>query len=32
MPFVSGQIEKYVRTQTARGATDELEYLRKYLD
>ncbi|MDH3788437.1 MAG: DUF2505 domain-containing protein [Xanthomonadales bacterium] len=31
VPFVSGQIEKYVRTQTAKGANDELEYLRKYL-
>jgi hypothetical protein len=31
VPFVSGQIEKFVRTQTAKGANDELEYLRKYL-
>jgi hypothetical protein len=31
VPFVSGQVQKYVMSQTAKGATDELEYLRKYL-
>jgi hypothetical protein len=31
VPFVSGQVQKYVMTQTAKGATDELEYLRNYL-
>jgi hypothetical protein len=32
VPFMSGQIEKYVLGQTTKGAYDELEYLRKYLD
>lgn len=32
IPFMSGQVEKYVLGQTAKGATDELEYLRNYLD
>lgn len=32
IPFLSGQIEKFVLEQTVRGAQDELEYLRNYLD
>ena len=31
VPFVSGQVEKFVMGQTTKGATDELEYLRNYL-
>jgi len=31
IPFMSGQIAKYVLGQTVKGATDELEYLRNYL-
>ena len=31
IPFVSGQIEKYILGQTRDGAYDELEYLRKHL-
>ena len=32
VPLVGWQIEKYILGQTAKGAEDELEYLRKYLD
>jgi hypothetical protein len=32
IPFMSGQIEKYILGQTTKGATDELEYLRNFLD
>lgn len=31
IPFLSGQIEKYILGQTSDGATDELAYLREYL-
>lgn len=31
IPLLSGKIEKYILGQTSDGATDELEYLRKYL-
>ena len=32
IPFLSGQIEKFILGQTSNGANDELEYLREYLD
>lgn len=32
IPFLSGQIEKFVLEQTVKTAQDELEYLRNYLD
>lgn len=32
IPFVGRQVQKYILGQTAKGATDELEYLRNYLD
>lgn len=31
IPFVGRQVQKYILGQTAKGATDELEYLRQYL-
>ena len=31
VPFVSGQVQKYVMSQTTKGATNELEYLKNYL-
>ena len=31
IPFLSGQIEKYILGQTSNGANDELEYLREHL-
>ncbi len=32
IPFVGRQVQKYILGQTAKGATDELEYLRTYLN
>lgn len=32
IPFVGRQVQKYILGQTAKGAYDELEYLRTYLD
>jgi hypothetical protein len=32
IPFVGGQVEKYILGQTIKGANDELGYLRDYLD
>jgi hypothetical protein len=32
VPFVGRQVEKYILGQTAKGASDELEYLRSYLE
>lgn len=31
VPLVSGQVQKYVMSQTTKGAADELEYLKNYL-
>ncbi len=31
VPLVSAQVQKFVMSQTARGAEDELEYLKNYL-
>ena len=31
VPLISGQVRKYVMSQTTKGAADELEYLKNYL-